>query len=148
MYSELIKALRNDSSDETYFMPLAADTIESLTAENAELKAEQERLNTTLGNNHYHSVNDIILTVGRVIDEKYSLQSELFKLREMLDCKCDDCACELLNGRDKLLDSISKYCRHDCYRDSCSGNADVGIPDCPMAKYAPESAEREELIGE
>jgi len=126
MYSELIKALRNDSSDETYFMPLAADTIESLTAENAELKAEQERLNTTLGNNHYHSVNDIILTVGRVIDEKYSLQSELSKLRE----------------------AVSEYCRNDCYRDSCSGNADVGIPDCPMAKYAPESAEREELIGE
>ena len=40
MYSELIKALRNDSSDETYFMPLAADTIESLTAENAELRKD------------------------------------------------------------------------------------------------------------
>jgi len=48
MYSELVKALRNDSSDETYFMPLAADTIESLTAENAEKDATIATLQSEL----------------------------------------------------------------------------------------------------
>lgn len=33
--------------------------------------------------------------------------------------------------------AISKYCHNDCYRDSCEGNEDVGIPDCALAKYAP-----------
>ena len=43
----------------------------------------------------------------------------------------------------ELREAISRYCHNDCYRDSCEGNEDVGIPDCPLAKYAPKSAEKE-----
>ena len=36
-----------------------------------------------------------------------------------------------------LKSAISQYCKNDCYRDSCNGNEDVGIPDCPFAIYSP-----------
>ena len=47
-------------------------------------------------------------------------------------------ALESISAENKRLKkAISAYCHNDCFRDSCEGNEDVGIPDCPLAKYRP-----------
>lgn len=38
---------------------------------------------------------------------------------------------------DELRAAISCYCHNDCFRDSCDGNEDVGIPNCSLAKHRP-----------
>jgi len=35
---------------------------------------------------------------------------------------------------ERLREAIGRYCRKDCYRDTCAGNEDVGIPDCSLAR--------------
>lgn len=86
-------------------------------------------------------------------DRLDSQQAEIERLKSMVldaeEAKQQDinecCSCEAGYEAEleRLRAAISRYCHNDCYRDSCEGNEDVGIPDCPLARFAPDAPKGE-----
>jgi hypothetical protein len=81
--------------------------------------------------------------VGRPHDASENNLPELLRIiaypsvyRKDIEAAAD--AIEALQAENaEMREAISRYCHNDCFRDSCEGNEDVGIPDCALARYRP-----------
>jgi CRISPR/Cas system CMR subunit Cmr4 (Cas7 group RAMP superfamily) len=121
--SELIQALldaENNSELDCEIHELrpvlrqAADALTTIAADNEALRADKITIKLR--------TNEDLLTPDEAIETINRLRKAYRKQKEELAA---------------LREAIARYCRNDCYRDACTGNENVGIPDCTMAKYAP-----------